>query len=162
MKRQSWLLIIAAWLLLSLTAQAAPLADPCTVAGGASSCSPTELTFSQLLLLIWNRSWLGLPVYEQWTALHLKLSLPSATFFTTLLVAPLALLVSRLGASVSTAISIALVFLWYVLYSIFGPLGRTGAVDPFLAAWIQNLLFAGVGIGIWLYLGRDRLVFWRR
>ncbi|PKL77936.1 MAG: hypothetical protein CVV27_04235, partial [Candidatus Melainabacteria bacterium HGW-Melainabacteria-1] len=67
------------------------------------------------------------------------------------------LLVARLGASVSTALSIVLVFAWYLIFSIFGPLGKIGAVEPLLAAWIQNLLFAALGLGIWAWSKRGQL-----
>lgn len=159
-----YLLLLTALLLtlgLNADALAATLADPCAVAGGSSACQPTEMGFWELYDLIVIRQALGQAVFEQWVNLHLKFSIPLATLFTTLLVAPLGLLVSRLGASVSTAISIALVFLWYVIYAICAPLGKVGVIDPFVAAWIQNLIFAAAGLGIWLWLNRDRLV-WHR
>lgn len=147
------------WLLAgSATAASAP--SPCSLAG-ANACQATELSFWGLYDQIQIFTALGKPVAELWVNLHLKISLPLATFFTTLLVAPLGLLVARLGASVSTAISIALVFVWYVLYAIFSALGKSGVVDPMLAAWIQNLVFGAAGLGIWAWMNRDRLSFWR-
>ncbi|MEZ0374580.1 MAG: LptF/LptG family permease [Candidatus Sericytochromatia bacterium] len=159
MKRILFALTI--FLFWGLAASAAPAIDPCALAGGNSGCSPTEMSFWALYDLIKIREALGLAVFDQWTNLHLKISLPLATFFTTLLVAPIGLLVSRLGTSVSTAISISLVFIWYLLYAICAPLGKIGAINPFGAAWIQNLVFAAGGLVIWAWLNRDRLVFWR-
>lgn len=77
---------------------------------------------------------------------HNKFSLPLATFFTILLAAPIGIRFSKMGNYFGVAISIALVFIWYVTYSMFSNLGITGQVPPFLAAWVQNLAFGGVGL----------------
>jgi lipopolysaccharide export LptBFGC system permease protein LptF len=149
------------WLCLSGLALANQAVDPCSIAGATSRCQPTEMNFWQIYDLIQIREALGLPVAELWTQLHLKFSLPLAPFFITLLVAPLGLLIAKRGASVSVALSIGLVFVWYLLYSTFAPLGQTGVVAPFLAAWIQNLIFGCLGLGILLWFNRDRLSFWQ-
>lgn len=77
---------------------------------------------------------------------HIKFSLPLATFFTILLAAPIGIMFSKMGNYFGVAISIALVFVWYVTYSIFTSLGKAGTVDPLLAAWVQNIAFGSVGI----------------
>jgi lipopolysaccharide export system permease protein len=43
-------------------------------------------------------------------------------------------------------ISIGLVFFYYVIYSLCRSLGRGGMIDPFISAWIPNLLFLMLGI----------------
>lgn len=77
---------------------------------------------------------------------HIKFSLPLATFFTILLAAPIGIMFSKMGNYFGVAISIALVFVWYVTYSIFTSLGKAGTVQPVLAAWVQNIAFGSVGI----------------
>lgn len=77
---------------------------------------------------------------------YTKFSLPLATFFTILLAAPIGILFSKMGNYFGVAISIALVFVWYVTYSIFTSLGKAGTVPPLLAAWVQNLAFGGIGL----------------
>lgn len=77
---------------------------------------------------------------------HTKFSLPLATFFTILLAAPIGIRFSKMGNYFGVAISIALVFVWYLAYSTFTSLGATGTVTPILAAWVQNLAFGVVGI----------------
>lgn len=160
MRKSLWFGLLVLGLLVASSASAAQPAAPCSLAG-SNVCQPTELSFWQLYEQIRLLSQQGRPVAELWLNLHLKLALPLATFFTTLLVAPLSLLAGRLGASVSTAISIMLVFVWYLLYGLFSALGKAGAVDPWLAAWIQNLFFGGAGLAIWGWIQRDRLLFWR-
>lgn len=77
---------------------------------------------------------------------HTKFSLPLATFFTILLAAPIGIMFSKMGNYFGVAISIALVFVWYVTYSIFTSLGSAGTVAPLLAAWVQNIVFGGLGL----------------
>ena len=77
---------------------------------------------------------------------HTKFSLPLATFFTILLAAPIGIMFSKMGNYFGVAISIALVFVWYVTYSIFTSLGSAGTVTPLLAAWVQNIVFGGLGL----------------
>lgn len=77
---------------------------------------------------------------------HTKFSLPLATFFTILLATPIGIRFSKMGNYFGVAISIALVFIWYLAYSTFTNLGAVGTVHPVLAAWIQNLVFGLVGI----------------
>lgn len=149
------------WLCLTSVALASQAIDPCAIAGATSRCQPVEMNLWQIYDLIKIREALGLPTAELWTQLHLKFSLPLAPFFITLLVAPLGLLIAKRGASVSVALSIGLVFVWYLLYSAFAPLGQTGVVAPFLAAWIQNLIFGSIGLVILLWFNRDRLSFWQ-
>jgi len=155
LKKLFW--ITTVFLLLTATAQAGMDTDPCSVAGGTSNCQQVEMSFWTLWDMIKIREALNKPVFEQLTFLHQRMALPFAPFFTTLLVAPLALIIGRRGASVSTAMSIGLVFLWYLIYSVFTPLGQIGFLRPFWASWSQNILFALLGFGVWLWLNRGSL-----
>lgn len=155
LKKIFWLTVI--FFLLTAAAQAGLDTDPCSVAGGKSNCQQAEMSFWTLWDMIQIRQALGKSVFEQLTFLHQRIALPFAPFFTTLLVAPLALIIGRRGTSVSTALSIGLVFLWYLIYSVFTPLGKIGALPPFWASWSQNILFALLGLGIWLWLNRGSL-----
>ncbi|MOA67072.1 putative permease YjgP/YjgQ family protein [compost metagenome] len=42
--------------------------------------------------------------------------------------------------------TIILVFIYYVVMSVARSLGNNGVVDPVTGAWIQNYLFAVVGV----------------
>lgn len=76
---------------------------------------------------------------------YLKFSLPFATFFVALLAAPLGLKFARLGAFIGVALTIALVFIYYIVMSIARSMGNAGMIDPITAAWIHNFLFGIVG-----------------
>ncbi len=151
MKTVFWIFLF--WSI-SLSASASMGTDPCAVAG--SQCQTTTRDVWQIYDAIQIRNALGTPSSDLWTALHLKFSLPFATFFTTLLVAPLALSLGKKGNSLCVALSIALVFVWYLMYATFQPLGNLGSIPPFWAAWIQNLVFAGAGLALWGWNQRER------
>ncbi|HEY9843665.1 MAG TPA: LptF/LptG family permease, partial [Candidatus Obscuribacterales bacterium] len=67
---------------------------------------------------------------------------------------------SKMGNYFGVAISIALVFIWYVTYSIFTSLGKAGTVTPLLAAWIQNIAFGSVGVLLLLQLSGVNFARW--
>lgn len=77
---------------------------------------------------------------------NMKFSLPLAAFFCTLLGAPLGMRYSRMGAFIGVALTIALVFVYYIVMSIARSMGNAAMLDPVTAAWIENYLFGVVGI----------------
>ncbi|MDX2270409.1 MAG: LptF/LptG family permease [Cyanobacteriota bacterium] len=80
------------------------------------------------------------------TEWHLKFSIPFASFFAIMIAAPLGLqTVRQTGRYGGVAVAIVLVFIYYVLLSLSRSLGRVGSVDPWLAAWLPNIVFAGLG-----------------
>ena len=81
-----------------------------------------------------------------WTEWHLKFSIPFASFFAILIAAPLGLqAVRQTGRYGGVAVAIVLVFIYYVLLSLSRSLGRVGTLDPWLAAWLPNIAFGGLG-----------------
>lgn len=87
-------------------------------------------------------------------ALHMKYSVPMATFFAALIAAPLGLMFSRMGAYIGVALSIILVFLYYVIMQTFQAMGNAGIVPPLVAAWTQNALFGVIGLILMLRVDR--------
>lgn len=130
--------------------QAKTLVSPNTLAGRPlTDFNPTELNQTQLQALIREKEAAGLPTHSLRVAQHSKASVPLASFFTALLVAPLALAAGRFGGMMGAALSIGLVFIWFVLYSTGAALAKAGMISPFWGAWAQNFIFAGVGLGWW-------------
>jgi lipopolysaccharide export system permease protein len=88
------------------------------------------------------------------TEYHLKFAIPLASFFAILVAAPLGLqTVRQTGRYGSVALAIVLVFVYYVLMSLGRAMGRVGYIDPWLAAWLPNMIFGGVGLGLlWRFL----------
>jgi lipopolysaccharide export system permease protein len=77
---------------------------------------------------------------------HQKLSQPLACLIVALAGAPLGLLARRSRSNIGLVYSAAIVFGYYVMVSTSGALGESGRLDPFLAAWLPNILIGTVGL----------------
>ncbi|HNV68317.1 MAG TPA: LptF/LptG family permease [Candidatus Ozemobacteraceae bacterium] len=80
--------------------------------------------------------------------LALKTSLPFASFFFALIGASFGLTKYRSGAFIGFGVSIIIIFIYYVLMSIFCAMGKSGYLPVYLSAWLQNIICLFVGIHI--------------
>lgn len=108
--------------------------------------SPQEQTSKQLRHQIDTMKSGGVDTKSIEVDYYLKYSLPLATFFITLFAAPIGLKFARLGAFIAVAITIATVFVYYIVMSIARSMGNAGMIDPVTAAWIENYLFGIIGV----------------
>jgi lipopolysaccharide export system permease protein len=69
-----------------------------------------------------------------------KLAIPVATFIIILFGAPLANSSARSGPAFGIGISLGITILYMMLFKITGAAGMAGTMDPWLAAWLPNLL----------------------
>ena len=76
-----------------------------------------------------------------------KYAYPFAAFIAVILALPLAVVrfKGKTGRTLGIVLSIVALFVYYGVSAFFGAIGKNGAVDPYLAAWIPNGLFALVG-----------------
>jgi lipopolysaccharide export system permease protein len=74
-----------------------------------------------------------------------KLSFPFASFIAVVIALPLAVRFGKKGRTLGIALSILLFFVYFILMSAFVALGRNGALNPYLAAWIPNAIMGGTG-----------------
>ncbi|MGC9372444.1 MAG: LPS export ABC transporter permease LptG [Thermovirgaceae bacterium] len=72
---------------------------------------------------------------------HLKLSLPWACVILALLGSSLGVRPHRTGSGVGLAVSVMVVFVYYVLMSFFKSFGEAGYLPPLVAAWMPNVVF---------------------
>lgn len=107
--------------------------------------SPQEMTSTELYHHIQQEKAAGLDTKSEEVDYNLKFSLPLAATVVALLAAPLGLKFGRFGIFIAVAITIALVAVYYVIMSIARSMGNAGLLEPFYAAWIENLLYAAVG-----------------
>jgi lipopolysaccharide export system permease protein len=108
--------------------------------------SPQEQTAKQLRTQIDTMKSGGVDTKGIEVDYYLKYSLPLATFFIALFAAPIGLRFARLGAFIGVALTIACVFVYYVLMSICRSMGNAGMIDPITGAWFENYVFGAVGI----------------
>ena len=90
----------------------------------------------------------GLSVDDFVVDYHLKLGLPFASFVFVLLGAPLCFRFGRGGKMLGVILSLLIMFLYYVVTSISRSLGANGMLPPLIAAWLSNMLFSGLGVGL--------------
>ncbi|WP_408955166.1 LptF/LptG family permease [Natroniella sp. ANB-PHB2] len=87
----------------------------------------------------------GLNVSSLLVDYHLKLAEVFISLIFVLLAVPLSLK-SKQGKAFGVISSIVIMFLYYLLVSVFRSLGRNQIITPLLAAWLPNLIFVGVAI----------------
>ena len=74
-----------------------------------------------------------------------KIAIPVATLFIILFGAPLATSTKRGGTAYGIGVALISTILYMLLFRISNAFGETGTLDPFLAAWLPNLVFLGAG-----------------
>ncbi len=80
-----------------------------------------------------------------------KLAWPFACFIGVLLAFPLALRFGKRGRTLGIAMAILAFFAYYLMTSAAAAFGRNGAINPYLAAWLPNIIMGGAGLVLlWL------------
>lgn len=85
---------------------------------------------------------------------YLKTSIPFACFIFGVMGAALGTGHSKTGAFIGFGISVIIIFIYYVLLSIFKSYGKNGIIPPLIAAWGPNIIFLVVAIYL-VYKVRD-------
>lgn len=67
---------------------------------------------------------------------------------------PLGLQPHRTSKSIGLGLSIIFIFIYYVLMTISRSLGENGILMPFIAAWLPNVIFGGIGLVLLTRAGR--------
>jgi lipopolysaccharide export system permease protein len=110
------------------------------------SAAPSELSLSKLMQRIEDLKRSNLKTEDLETELHMRVSLPLASFFAILISMPLATQMARqVGRYGGVVFGILLVFVYYVILNVSRSLGEAGAVAPWMAAWSHNIIFGGIG-----------------
>ncbi|MBP2638362.1 MAG: lptG [Firmicutes bacterium] len=86
--------------------------------------------------------------------LYQRLTIPLASFVFAMIGTPLGLSPHRSSSSIGLGLSIIIIFVYYILLTISTALGKGGTVDPFLAAWIPDII--GILVGAYLVYKSSR------
>lgn len=117
---------------------------------GKEETDPEEMTVARLRRTIGNRIRHGFEATEYTrrceVELNQRFSVPFAAVVFALMGAPLGVRRQRTSSSMGAGLSVLIIFVYYVLWTYLGTLGRGDALDPFLAAWIPNM--AGIAAGV--------------
>lgn len=109
---------------------------------------PDEMTFRELQQYIEEQQAEGLPTREWEVKLYHKLSLPFTSLVMALVGAPLGLRPHRGSSSLGLGLSIIVIFIFYVITAYLHILGGNGVLNPWVAAWLPNLIGLGVAAGL--------------
>lgn len=90
-----------------------------------------------------GKSWLDTQPYKtQW---HSRFSKPWTCLVAIILAAPLGIVFSRRGAFGGVIIAIVLCLLLFFMSEIFVAMGSSGYMQPWVAAWLPNIIFTIIG-----------------
>ena len=107
---------------------------------------PEEMDFLELRRYIGRLRSSGARVANYLVDLQLKLAFPLVNLVVVLIGAPLATRLRMQSAALGFGLSIAISFLYYALLRTGQALGHSGALSPYLAAWLGDLVFGLVGL----------------
>jgi lipopolysaccharide export system permease protein len=102
---------------------------------------PKEMALGELRARIAALRARGAPAYEESLELHRKFSIPFAC------------VVSR-----GFSISLALIFVYYILLTVGETLARKGFLPPIVALWMPNLAFLALGLALFAKAAQERPV----
>lgn len=109
---------------------------------------PEELTLAELKEVIENKRAEGRDVKKIQVSYHQRFSIPLSCLIFALLGAPLGLQPNRSGSSIGLGLSIIVIFIYYIVLTIGASIGQTGLISPIWGAWLPNIIFGLVGLGL--------------
>jgi len=107
---------------------------------------PEEMSYAELKKFVDEMAEIGGVVRKWIVELHLKISYPFANFVIILFGAPIAAHKRRSGVAVGIGISLLVCFIYFLFIRTGQVLGHQGTLEPWLAAWIGNMIFGVMGI----------------
>jgi lipopolysaccharide export system permease protein len=107
-----------------------------------------ELSVRQLRHQIRNLEKSGYDAQRLKVQYHAKFAIPAANLIVIFLALPFALECRRGGLTVGFALSLIAAILYYGTFQIGMTLGKGGSLPAVLSAWLANILFISVGIGL--------------
>nr|MDQ2733018.1 LptF/LptG family permease [Armatimonadota bacterium] len=116
-----------------------------------ASQDPNALTYAQLAARVESKIKEGRTLTDINTdrvTLYSKISIPFASLIFALIGFPLGIRRQRSGGAIGFALSIAIIFIYYLIYQYASILGNNGAAPPLLCAWIPDIvgLLAGLAL----------------
>lgn len=108
--------------------------------------TPEELSREELQRQTEVKRQLGVSPAKDATDFYLKFSIPFACLFLSLVAMPLSLRAPRDERLLGLVITFVLVMSYYVIYFVAKLLGYNEMLPPFFAAWMQNIIFAGIAV----------------
>jgi lipopolysaccharide export system permease protein len=110
--------------------------------------SPDAMSYSELRAFVERLRASGARVENYLVDLHLKLAFPLVNFIVVLIGASIATRPRMQGAALGFGLSVLIAFLYFAFMRTGQALGHNGALPPYLAAWLGDLVFGVVGVAM--------------
>ena len=94
----------------------------------------------------------GVEIFE--TERHIRYAVPFTTFILVFIGVIVSSRKSRGGTGFQVALGFLLAFAFILLFTISRTFAEAGSLPPFLAAWIPNMIFAVISVGLYKYIPR--------
>jgi len=114
----------------------------------ARTRTPEEMTYRELRAYIGDVLRQNKPTVALELKLHHKFSIPFACFVFALIAPPLGMRSHRGSSSIGMGIAIMIGFGYYVVWHYLSAVAQQGAITPFWAAWLPNVVTGLVGVGL--------------
>jgi len=119
---------------------------------------PHELSFAELRAAIAAKHAAGGPARGERVEYHRKFSIPFACVVFALVAVPLGILPNRTAKSHGFAVSIALIFVYYVFLSAGQALAEQGRLPPAVGLWLPNVVLGALGVYLFRQSARGQSV----
>jgi lipopolysaccharide export system permease protein len=86
---------------------------------------------------------------------HQKEALPWVSFIFATFAIPLGVRPHRSSRSMGLGLSLVFILVYYILMTVGMVLGEAGSVDPLIGAWLPNLVFGTMGLGLLISASRS-------
>ena len=107
---------------------------------------PDEMNFMELRNHVVKLRASGARVANYLVDLHMKLAFPLINFIVIMIGAPIATRLRARSAALGFGLSVSISFLYYAFMQSGKALGHNGALPPYLAAWMGDIVFGVAGL----------------
>jgi len=110
------------------------------------SRKPDEMSYPELRAYVEKLRASGSRVSNYLVDLHLKLAFPLVNLIVVMIGAPIATRLRTQSAALGFGLSVTISFLYYAFMRTGQALGHNGALPPYMAAWLGDLVFGVAGL----------------
>lgn len=118
--------------------------------------NPQEMSFDELRMLIRRKQGEGAASHVELVELHRRFALPFSCIVFTLLAPPLSMQRLWSPRSQGFAMSLGVIFIYYLLLTTGETLGKKGSLPPFIATWLPNLVLGIFGLALFHLAAQEK------